>query len=92
MSDKLSVYSPTEELKQIGMYSGADEDNIYLGEWATETEVKIVPLNQSKVVAVSTHGLISGEVMDLSGPALVLTLPDKRTEAADGLLTASEMA
>jgi len=36
--------------------------------------------------------LISGDIKHLAEPALVLTRPDKATEADDGLLTASEIA
>jgi CHAT domain-containing protein len=36
--------------------------------------------------------LISGDIKHLAEPALVLTPPDKGTEADDGLLTASEIA
>ena len=36
--------------------------------------------------------MISGDIKHLAEPALVLTRPDKATEADDGLLTASEIA
>jgi CHAT domain-containing protein len=87
-----SLPGTADELKQIAKYLGADEDDIYLGAQATETLVKTLPLNQSKVLAFATHGLVSGELTGLSEPALVLTPPDKGTEEDDGLLTASEIA
>ncbi|MBT5263931.1 MAG: CHAT domain-containing protein [Rhodospirillaceae bacterium] len=66
--------------------------SIYLGKDATETKVKEINLKSARVIAFSTHGLISGDIKHLAEPALVLTPPDKATEADDGLLTASEIA
>ena len=87
-----SLPDTADELRQIGAYLGAREDDIYLGARATETLVKTLPLNRSKVLAFATHGLVSGDLTGLSEPALVLTPPDNGTEEDDGLLTASEIA
>ncbi len=73
-------------------YLGADASSIYLGKDATETKVKEINLKSSRVIAFSTHGLISGDIKHLAEPALVLTPPNKATETDDGLLTASEIA
>ena len=90
---QLSSLPETEiELRVMAKYLGADDDAIYLRERATETKVKEVTLNQSKVVAFSTHGLVSGDLKGLAEPALVLTPPETGTEHDDGLLTASEVA
>jgi CHAT domain-containing protein len=90
---QLSSLPETEtELRAMAEYLGADESSIYLRERATESQVKSVTLNQSKVVAFSTHGLVSGELKGLTEPALVLTPPEIGTEHDDGLLTASEVA
>jgi len=90
---QLSSLPETEtELRAMAEYLGADESSIYLRERATESQVKSVTLNQSKVVAFSTHGLVSGELKGLAEPALVLTPPEIGTEHDDGLLTASEVA
>ena len=80
------------ELRQIADYLGGKEEDLYLRDRATETMVKEIALDQSKVLAFATHGLISGQLEDLSEPALVLTPPTRGTEADDGLLTASEIA
>ena len=61
-------------------------------EEATETKVKNIPLNKSKVLAFATHGLLSGELEGLAEPALVLTPPINPTDQDDGLLKASEVA
>jgi len=90
---QLSSLPETEtELRAMAQYLGANDDAIYLRERATESQVKSVILNQSKVVAFSTHGLVSGELKGLAEPALVLTPPETGTEHDDGLLTASEVA
>ncbi len=49
-------------------------------------------LNDYKVLAFATHGLVAGDLKGLAEPALVLTPPAKGTEHDDGLLTASEVA
>jgi CHAT domain-containing protein len=87
-----SLPETAAELKAMADYLGADEDSIYLRGRATETKVKSIRLNNSQVLAFSTHGLVSGELKGLAEPALVLTPPDKGTEHDDGLLTASEVA
>jgi len=63
----------------MARYLGADDSMIYVREEATETRVKSLPLYDHKVVAFSTHGLISGELEGLVEPALVLTPPQKGT-------------
>ncbi len=90
--ERPSLPDTPSELRQIGAYLGAGEDDIYLEARATETVVKTLPLNQSKVLAFATHGLVSGELTGLSEPALVLTPPGRGTEEDDVLLTASEIA
>jgi len=90
---KLSRLPETaEELRSMARYLGADESSVYLGDQATETRVKQTDLRSSRVVAFSTHGLVSGELKYLAEPALVLTPPEEATEDDDGLLTASEIA
>ena len=81
-----------DELRAMAVYLGADEESIYLQDRATETMVKSLPLKDSRVVAFSTHGLVSGDLKHLAKPALVLTPPQQGTEHDDGLLTASEVA
>ena len=87
-----SLPGTAAELRQIADYLGGKEKNIYLRDRATETMVKEIALDQSKVLAFATHGLISGQLKGVSEPALVLTPPTRGTEVDDGLLTASEIA
>ena len=62
------------ELKTMASYLGAGEDVLYLRERATETMVKKIKLNDSKVIAFSTHGLLSMEKPVSSGVLLNLPL------------------
>jgi len=87
-----SLPKTAQELKTVAKYLGADSNSVFLREKATETKVKALPLNEYKVVAFSTHGLISGELKGLAEPALVLTPPREATTIDDGLLTAREVA
>jgi len=66
--------------------------SLWLGDRATETNLKAADLSEKRVLAFATHGLMSGEMSGLSEPALVLTPPDEATDVDDGLLTASEVA
>jgi CHAT domain-containing protein len=90
---KLSRLPDTaDELRSMAQYLGADDGSVFLGSRATEAQVKRMNLSDRRVVAFSTHGLVSGELKYLAEPALVLTPPDKATDQDDGLLTASEIA
>jgi tetratricopeptide (TPR) repeat protein len=80
------------ELRSMALYLRADASSVHLGNEATETLVKNANLKNARVVAFSTHGLVSGEIKNLAEPALVLTPPEEATEQDDGLLTASEIA
>ena len=87
-----SLPGTADELRAMAQYLGADDNMIYLRGKATETQVKTLSLDDNKVVAFSTHGLISGQLKGLAEPALVLTPPQEGTATDDGLLTASEVA
>jgi CHAT domain-containing protein len=80
------------ELRSLARALGASDEALLLGTEATETRVKQARLEDYKVLAFATHGLVAGALTGLSEPALVLTPPAKGTEQDDGLLTASEVA
>jgi len=84
---------------------GLESDTIWLGERATERNLKRMSrestLAHYRVVHFATHGLLSGESEAIlkakAEPALILTPPKEGTPASeleedDGLLTASEVA
>ena len=80
------------ELRSLARTLGVDEEALILGTEATETRIKSAALDDYKVLAFATHGLVGGEIEGLVEPALVLTPPEVGSEADDGLLTASEVA
>jgi CHAT domain-containing protein/Tfp pilus assembly protein PilF len=81
-----------DELRKIAHVLGAEDQDLLLGERATEPMVRQKPLNQYGIVDFATHGLLSGELPGLAEPALVLTPPAVATPEDDGLLTASKIA
>jgi CHAT domain-containing protein len=81
-----------QELRSVAKRLGVPESEIHLGEAASESAVKHAQLADYRIVYFATHGLVAGEISSLAEPALVLTLPEKPTDADDGLLTASEVA
>ncbi|HVH79561.1 MAG TPA: CHAT domain-containing tetratricopeptide repeat protein, partial [Stellaceae bacterium] len=81
-----------DELRQIAQLVGAGPDDLLLGAQASEAALRQAPLNRYRIIEFATHGLLSGELKDLSEPALVLTPPEHPTAENDGLLTASKIA
>ncbi len=88
--------STSSELNQIAKYLKADKKtSLYLQDKATEKIVKKLKLNNTRVIAFATHGLLSRETQEIGHagePALVLTPPRNPTKEDDGLLTSSEIA
>jgi CHAT domain-containing protein len=80
------------ELQSLARTLGVGDEALILGSEATETRIKEVALQNYKVLAFATHGLVAGALEGLSEPALVLTPPAEGSERDDGLLTASEVA
>lgn len=70
----------------------AGTSQLLVGPQATETAVKQAPLDQARVIAFATHGLVGGGLRGMVEPALVMTPPQVATPLDDGLLTASEVA
>ena len=79
-------------MRVIAKALGASNDNIHLGEEATETKVKSLDLSRTNVVAFATHGLVAGELSGVSEPGLIMTPPETASSDDDGVLTASEVA
>ncbi len=89
-----SLPETAPELKRIAHYLNAGDEVLYLGERATESQLKSLDLSSVRIVAFSTHGLLAHEAEALHGPAepaLALTPPAVATGHDDGLLTASEV-
>ena len=91
-----------DELCEIGRRLGVPESEILLGSRATEGSLKDLSesgrLAEYAIVHFATHGALTGEVVGLAEPGLILTPPANGTNDAkvlerdDGFLTASEIA
>ena len=82
------------EVTRIADLLGGERRDIYLGDRATESNVRAADLGRFRVLSFATHGLMAGEIPGLSEPALILTRTGKAPDDAadDGILTASEIA
>ncbi len=81
-----------DELKSIARVLGSSEEHLFLREQATESLAKLQALDDYRILAFATHGLVASDLEDLAEPALVMTPPETATKIDDGLLTASEVA
>jgi CHAT domain-containing protein len=87
-----SLPDTSEEVQEIAKILRADMGkDVYLGRRATEHSVKTMDLTNYRVVMFATHGLVAGELPDLSQPALALSNPAFTGEKEDGLLTLAEI-
>jgi CHAT domain-containing protein len=81
-----------EELKSVALALSADPSQVlHLGKDANEKTVKGIDLSKFRIVAFATHGLVPGDLIGLTEPALALTAPDVADIDGDGLLTMSEV-
>jgi tetratricopeptide (TPR) repeat protein len=81
-----------DELRAVARDMGAGDDDLYLGERASEPLLRAAGLDRYRVIEFATHGLMSGDLEGLAEPALVLTPPPEASAENDGLLTASKVA
>ncbi|MCK5295422.1 MAG: CHAT domain-containing protein [Alphaproteobacteria bacterium] len=82
-----------DELKAIAKTLKAGKDAVFLRNNATEKNVREAGLDDYRVLAFATHGLMAGDFKGLSEPALVLTPPEYvESTKNNGLLTASEIS
>ncbi len=84
------------ELLAVAQVLGASPENaLFLGPRATESEVRRLNesgrLGHAGILSFATHGLLAGEIMGLTQPALVLTPPDTPTDDDDGLLSLDDV-
>ncbi|QGN55778.1 CHAT domain-containing protein [Novosphingobium sp. Gsoil 351] len=79
------------ELTALKAAFGPELSRIMLAETARETAFKSADLTRLSVLALSTHGLLTGEA-GAAEPGLVLTPPATATVKDDGYLAASEIA
>lgn len=80
------------ELRKLAELTGVSSDALVLGRRATESAVRGADLSNVDILAFATHGLLAGELAELTEPALVFTPPGTPGPEDDALLTASEAA
>lgn len=80
------------ELRAMARALGAPNDSVVLGDAASEARVRRTDLAQYRVIAFATHGLLPGDLVCDTEPALAFTPPVKAAPENDGLLDASEIA
>lgn len=88
------------EVCRVAQAAGVDDESVYLGRRATETNVKDLSrsgrLAGARIVYFATHGLLAGDTAmfakSRAEPSLLLTPPEIAAVEDDGLLTASEIA
>ena len=89
-----------DEICAVAKDLGAAEDDVYLGERATESMIKKLNANGDlktrRILHFATHGLLARDTGRISNalaePAILLTPPSVATDHDDGLLTSSEIA
>jgi len=81
-----------EEIKSIAIALDADAaKDIFLGENASEHQVKTMDLSDRRVIAFATHALVPGDLDGLDQPAIALSAPSVTGSNEDGLLTMGEI-
>ncbi|HEY5071754.1 MAG TPA: CHAT domain-containing tetratricopeptide repeat protein [Caulobacteraceae bacterium] len=96
LQDLPPLYGTLAEGEALAKLLGARDQDLLLGPAASKTELfarqRDGTLFRSRVIAFSTHGLVSGD-LGLTEPALALAHPPENADPGDdGLLTASQAA
>jgi CHAT domain len=93
---QLPLPETTDELCAVARGLRVSNKDIWLGNRATEAEIKRLSeageLAKFRIVHFATHGALAGQLGANSEPGLILTPPNTATEGDDGYLSASEIA
>jgi CHAT domain-containing protein len=85
-----------DELCAVARDLGISDKEVWLGNRATEAEIKrlseLGELAKYRIVHFATHGALAGQIGGNSEPGLILTPPATPSERDDGYLSASEIA
>ncbi len=65
--------------------------DVFLGEKASESQVKSMDMSDRRVIVFATHALVPGDLDGLDQPALALSSPAVTGGKEDGLLTMEEI-
>lgn len=89
-----SLPDTASEVRNVARVLNAEDNSLFLGARANETNLRAQDLSRYRVLYMATHGLLPGELKCQGEPGLVLTPPAgaAKTRAEDGLLEASEVA
>lgn len=89
-----SLPDTASEVRSVARVLNAEDNSLFLGARANETNLRAQDLSRYRVLYMATHGLLPGELKCQGEPGLVLTPPAAaaKTRAEDGLLEASEVA
>ena len=80
-----------EIIAVAGALGATPARDVFLGERATEDQVKSMDLTPYRVISFATHGLVPGDLNGLDQPALALSSPKVTRQKGDGLLTMGEI-
>ena len=93
---RVALPETANELCIVARAAGARNDDIYLGQRATEAGIRSLSdtgkLASYKVLHFATHGALAGELTGSAEPGLILSPPSIATPEDDGYLSASEVA
>lgn len=88
-SDLSPLPDTRDEILALAEVLKADpKRDVFLGREASKAKVLSTPLNQSKVVAFATHGLLPGEFPGVDQPSLAMSNPG---QGQHGLLTLDDI-
>jgi CHAT domain-containing protein len=91
----LPLPETADELCAVARNLAAPTGDVYLGNRATEREIKSLSdsgqLSTYRIVHFATHGTLAGEIKAGAEPGLILTPPEKPTYEDDGYLTVTEI-
>lgn len=93
LSELASLPGTREEISRLAQLFEPGARQVFLGKDASESAVRSANLQNRKVLAFATHGLMAGETGNDSEPGLALSAPDGDgpfPPENDGFLTASE--
>jgi len=80
------------EVNEIAKVLNAKAEDIFLHEHANVKKVMETDFSKKSIIMFSTHGLVPGELIGLTQPALALSAPDVSGEKeGDGLLTMNKI-
>ncbi len=85
---------PGTEDEIVSICTALDGDparDVFLGEKASESQVKSMDMSDRRVIVFATHALVPGDLDGLDQPALALSSPAVTGDKEDGLLTMEEI-